>query len=378
MQNNFFQRYLLPGFVFLAVVIGGGYSTGRELVQFFLPSGPWGGILGMLVTMCMWSAVLAVSFELVRLTRSYDYKSFFVVLLGRGWFLFEIAYFILLLLVLAIIGAAAGTVAGESFGWPPLTGTLLMMAIIGLLVFFGSSLIEKVLAFWAMLLYGVYILIIIWSFTVFGDRISASFAAASLEANWFKAGVTYAGYNMATIPAVFFSLRRLTRRREAIGAGLLAGPIAMLPGMLFYVAMMGRYPEIGQQAVPSNYLLGELHSPLFHMIFQIVFFGVLVKTGTALLHAINERVAKIYESENKQMPRALRTAIALGALALAVFAASTFGLVALIAQGYGLLTYYFIAVLVIPVLTIGVWKISTLNKTSGAYLNERQIAEDMQ
>ena len=41
-----FQRFLLPGFAFKAVVIGGGYATGRELAEFFLPSGPWGGIAG--------------------------------------------------------------------------------------------------------------------------------------------------------------------------------------------------------------------------------------------------------------------------------------------------------------------------------------------
>jgi len=39
-----FQRFLLPGFAFKAVVIGGGYATGRELAEFFLPSGPWGGV----------------------------------------------------------------------------------------------------------------------------------------------------------------------------------------------------------------------------------------------------------------------------------------------------------------------------------------------
>ena len=56
---TWFQRYLLPGFAFKAVVIGGGYATGRELVEFFLPSGPRGGLLGMLLAMAIWSAAIA-------------------------------------------------------------------------------------------------------------------------------------------------------------------------------------------------------------------------------------------------------------------------------------------------------------------------------
>ena len=42
----FFRKYLLPGFVFQSIVIGGGYGTGRELVEFFLKFGPLGGLLG--------------------------------------------------------------------------------------------------------------------------------------------------------------------------------------------------------------------------------------------------------------------------------------------------------------------------------------------
>src|SRR5581483_5580503 len=170
-----FNRYLLPGLIFMAVVIGGGYSTGRELIEFFAPSGPIGGVYGMIVTMIVWSAVLAISFELVRMTQSYDYRSFFIVLLGRAWFLFEIAYFALLILVLAVLGAAAGEVAHESFGWPTITGTLLLMTLIGFLVFFGSSVIEKVLALWAFLLYALYVAIIAWTFSQFGERIEYSF-----------------------------------------------------------------------------------------------------------------------------------------------------------------------------------------------------------
>ena len=46
-QSSWFQRFLLPGLAFKAVVIGGGYATGRELAEFFLGSGPAGGLLGM-------------------------------------------------------------------------------------------------------------------------------------------------------------------------------------------------------------------------------------------------------------------------------------------------------------------------------------------
>jgi uncharacterized membrane protein YkvI len=356
-MKAFFNAWLLPGFVFMAVVIGGGYSTGRELVEFFGSAGPVGGLLGMLVTVIVWSAVLAISFELVRMTKSYDYQSFCKVLLGRAGFLFEPAYFLLLLVVLAVIGAAAGEIGFDTFGWPKLAGTLLLMALIALLVFFGSGVVEKVLAVWAFLLYALYVAIIAWGGLAFGERISATFAATPVTKGWFVSGLSYAAYNLAAMPAVYFTLRHATTRREAIGAGLLAGPIAMLPGIALFITMMAFYPAIQTEAVPTNYLLGQFGAPWFQGLFQVILFGIMVKTGTALLHAINERVAKSYQDRGSEMPRILRPAISLTVLVISVFAASAIGLVDLIAKGYTWLAYFFIVVLILPVLTLGSWKV---------------------
>ena len=46
-------------------------------------------------------------------------------------------------------------------------------------------------------------------------------------------------------------------------------------------------------------------------------------------------------------------------MAVAVFLADAIGIIGLIAQGYGMLSYAFIAILVIPLLTIGVRRILT-------------------
>ncbi|MBB6093759.1 putative membrane protein YkvI [Povalibacter uvarum] len=356
-MNDFFKRYLLPGFVFESAVIAGGYATGRELVEFFLPAGPWGGLLGMFVSMLVWSAVLMISFELARIAHAYDYRSFFKLLLGRGWFLFEIAYFLLIIIILAVMGAAAGEITHDLLGLPKIVGSLGMIVATGALLFYSSNFIEKFLTLSVGYLYLVYIVFVIWSIFAFGDRIEANFASVPVGDNWFKAGVTYAGYNVATIPAVLFCIRHLTCRREAFIAGALGGPLGMLPAVVFYIAMMGYYHEIGSEALPSAFLLAKLHAPWFEWAFQLAVMLTLVDTGVALLHAINERVAKVYEERNAQMPRILRPAIAIFIMVVSVYAAASIGLIDLIAKGYGILTYAFIVLMVVPVLTVGIWQL---------------------
>ena len=114
--KNAFQKYLLPGFVFQSVVVGGGYGTGRELVQFFLTKGPFGGYLGMLTATLIWGLILALGLELARMERSFDYRTFTKNLLGRGWWGFEVLYVASTILTIAVVGSASGELSSEMFG----------------------------------------------------------------------------------------------------------------------------------------------------------------------------------------------------------------------------------------------------------------------
>ena len=92
------------------------------------------------------------------------------------------------------------------------------------------------------------------------------------------------------------------------------------------------------------------------MIFGIALFGTLIETGTGMIHAVNERLANSFEEKGRELPRATRSATALGLLAVAALMGRV-GLIDLIARGYGAMAWVFLAIFVIPVLTWGVWKV---------------------
>ena len=108
MANSLFQRIILPGLVLQSTMIGGGYATGRELIEFFLKLGPKAGLAAMLVSTLIISLVCVVAFEFARTFETFDYRLFFRKLLGPGWIVFEIAYIALILLILSVLGAASG------------------------------------------------------------------------------------------------------------------------------------------------------------------------------------------------------------------------------------------------------------------------------
>ncbi|MFC1575213.1 hypothetical protein ACFL5A_01020 [Gemmatimonadota bacterium] len=350
------RRILLPGFIFQSVVIAGGYGTGRELAEFFLNEGPWGGLLAMAVSTVIWSLVCVVTYELARVAGTYDYRTFFQGLLGRGWMVYEGAYLLFMLVILAVIAAASGSLLEETFGLPYGVGVLGIMAAVGALVFGGSKIIEKVMAGWSVVLYAAFLTLFLWSFRRFGGDIVGAFGDSSPGIGWPMAGVRYAAYNIALIPPLLFSVRHLTSRRETALAGALTGPIAMIPGLLFFLAMVGQYPAILDRPVPANFLLELLGSRAFQITFQVVLFGTLVETGAGLIHGMNERIAHVFEERGRAMPGLARPVLAVGLLMAGTLLAGV-GLVALIARGYGYLTWVFLLVYVIPVLTLGVRKL---------------------
>jgi uncharacterized membrane protein YkvI len=358
-QPSAFQRFVLPGLAFKAVVIGGGYATGREIAEFFLPAGPWGGLAAMAVATAIWCVVCSMTFVFARRLRERDYRSFFRALLGRAWPVFEVAYLIFVVLILAVFGAAAGAIGAATFGAPAIVGTLCLMVAIAVATAFGNKSVERVFTWVSILLYGVYAAFVVFALTSFGDRISHTFASAGgWNDGWLWGGLTYAGYNIIGAVVILPVTRHLTSDRDAIVAGITAGPLAMLPAFLFFICMCAFVPAIAGEALPSDYLLARLDQPWFRYLFQVMIFAALLESGTGAVHAVNERISTVWQARtrNQLNPRA-RGAIALGLLAICMLIADRVGLVTLIANGYRALAYLLIAVYVVPLLTIGVWRL---------------------
>ena len=120
--------------------------------------------------------------------------------------------------------------------------------------------------------------------------------------------------------------------------------------------MMSMYPNIENAPVPSIALMEALHMPLLSIAFQILIFGTFVETGAALLHSVNERIDSNVSELGHSLPKHIRPLISFGLLTIAIVLGTHFGIVELIASGYNGLTIVFIVVLIIPLLTTGIWR----------------------
>lgn len=354
-----FQRIMLPGIVFQSVIVAGGYGTGREIVEFFLGLGPIAGLLAMVVTAVMWSGVCALTFEFARRFNALEYRTFFRKLLGRYWVLFDGSYMLVLLIVLSIVAATGGSMIQQRLGLPYNVGVLGLVCYICGMLYRGHVSIERMLSFWTVMLYAVFGAVCVLTYWKYGSAIAHQFAMTpSPGMPWSStvAGIRYAGYNLGLIPAILFTVRHLTSRKEAVVAGLLSGLLAILPGIFLFLSMLAAGPEIHTAEVPTILVLQNIDNVALSFAYQVVMVMTLIETGIGLLHAFNDRVCQQLVEKEIHPHRFLRVIIGCGILTISSLLAQV-GLIDLISRGYGALTWLIIAVYVVPLCTIGVWRL---------------------
>lgn len=358
MEYDWYKKYLLPGFVAQSVLIAGGYGTGRELVEYFVQYGPTGGLMGMGLTFVLWAALFALSFEFARVFKAYDYRTFFEKLIGKGWILYEIAFIVLLFLIMGVVGAASGSILRDSFGVPPLAGSGIFLLFVAYLTFSGSKVIEVALSWWSYLLYIVFFVFLFLGVSLFGESISTNFAANIIKPGWQMGGFKYAFYNIAVTSTVLFSLNYLESRREAVLSGIMAALISIIPAVVFYVVTIGVYPDVLSMEIPANGIIARMGVKFLLPVWLLVLFGTMIETGVGFFHSINERInTTLIAKRGRGMSNIARGAVG-ACLALIGLAISNFGLIGLIAKGYGTISWVFFILQGVALFTIGIYKIS--------------------
>ncbi len=356
-MQRFVRIYLVPGAVLQSVMIGGGYGTGREVVEYFTRFGIGGGLAGIALAAVAIAAVFAGSLEISRRFAAYDYRSFFQALLGPFWFLYELLVLVLFLLVIAVIGAAAGEILRTELGLDPAFGAVTVLVVVVVLTFFGREFVTRVLTVWSLVLYVVFLVYLGAVVHAFGEPLGAQLAAAERLPGWPTAALQYAFYNVTAIPVILYAARAVETPRQACLSGIVGAAIGILPALFLHLSFAARYPEILEAELPVYEMFAAVGSPLLKAAYLVVLVGTFVETGAGNIQGFLERLDAWWsERTGGVLGRGTHALVTVVALALAG-SLSALGIVALVARGYGTLAWGFLAVYVVPLATVGVRRI---------------------
>jgi len=116
--------------------------------------------------------------------------------------------------------------------------------------------------------------------------------------------------------------------------------------------------------IPINGVVAKLGVKFLLAAWLITLFGTMIETGVGFFHSINERInSTLIAKRGTGMSNVARGAVGtvLAAIGLII---SNFGLIALIAKGYGTISWIFFILQGVALCTIGVYKIYEHGKAS--------------
>ena len=288
MQKRVLRDTLQVSATYAGTIIGAGFASGQELLQFFISYGSY-GLIGLLIAggLFCWlgRSILELGHQL-RFT-SYQQTLYYVCEPTVGLFLNGLTA-IFLFSVITIMLAGSGTVFQDYFHLPYAAGLALLSGVIAFTVLWGVRGIAAVNALVTPFL-ALSILVISANSLFYHDLDLSLLIIPSLTAyhpapHWLLSVLLYVSYNLVLSATVLAPLGCNTHSFTARAAGgLLGGLTLTILASLVALILLLHHPAIFEHELPMLYVSGT-QSYWIHNIYAFTLLTAMYTTAIACLH----------------------------------------------------------------------------------------------
>ena len=253
MREKYFTGFSIAA-VYIGAVMGAGFATGQELMQYFVRFG-WAGLLGIGACGGIFALVGFKVLYFMHLHGLESYRDFLRCILGkRLGALMEAFGFCFSIALYSSMLAATGALFYQLWGINRLTGTLIMFVVCSILVGGGVKSLGAVNMLLCPLLIGGSALVGLWLY--FGS-VEVFAPDMGLDDNIFGSAIVYVSYNIISGTSLLCALSKQIRGiRDALIGGVAGGIIVGLIGLALALPLY-KYLDITLNAeLPMLKLMG--------------------------------------------------------------------------------------------------------------------------
>ncbi|HHU6750401.1 TPA: YkvI family membrane protein [Staphylococcus pseudintermedius] len=283
-------------FAYVGVVVGAGFSTGQEVLQFFSQFGIY-SYIGVVISGLI---LTFIGRQVAKIGTAFDaenHESTLEYLFGKKLGL-VIDYVLILSLYAVTITmiAGAGSTFNESFGVPTWLGALIMCIIVYITLLMDFNKIVRALGIVTPVL--IVLVVLIAAASLFQGSIPFSKINSVVEkpnlgiAIW--NGFNYGGLAFAVGFSTLVAIGGDASKRLVSGLGGLIGGVVYLVLLgLINFALHSEYTEIKDAAIPTLVLAGKI-SPILTFVLSIVMLAVMYNTILGLSYSFAARFTSPY------------------------------------------------------------------------------------
>lgn len=296
------KRIFIDGFriamVYVGTVIGAGFATGQEILQFFTRYG-CSSILAILVSTALFISIGRSILFYGREIHAKSYGSVIDHVFGISAFLVNLYLGIVFILLCGSMFAGAGALFEEQWGIPYMIGasvTALLTLIVTLRGVKGvlaiNILIVPCLVTFSVLVFG-YI-------TNQGCQPTITIHTLRLQEVFalLRTGVTYASFNLVLSIGVLAPLGGEIQDKKALSLGsFLGGSILGLLLVMGNYGLLLHMPEVLHWEIPQMIIVNKM-GRLFVIFFTLVIWAEIFTTAVGNLFAIHTIAIEKYKAES--------------------------------------------------------------------------------
>lgn len=287
------------GFAYVGIVVGAGFSTGQEVMQFFSPYGLW-SYIGVLLS----GLILGfIGRQVAKIGTAFDaqnHESTLDYLFGNAFS--KIVDYLLIFFLFGIsvtMIAGAGSTFQESFGVPTWLGALMMVIAIYITLLMNFNKIVRALGIVTPFL--IIFVVIIAAYYLFNGSISFGKVNETVphDSLWLGIlkGINYGGLAFAVGFSTIVAIGGDASRRRVSGAGaLFGGIIYTILLALINFALQSEFPKIKDADIPMLTLANAIN-PWIALVLSVIMLAVMYNTILGLMYSFAARFTEPYSKK---------------------------------------------------------------------------------
>lgn len=287
------MKSLKMGSAFIGIIVGAGFASGQEILQYFTSFGHMGTVAAILATALF--AYLGMS--LTRLGSRMKTTSHKEAIFGiSGKLIGTIVDYIIILTLFGVgvvMIAGAGSIFTQQFNLPSALGSTIMVILVVLTIMLN---VQKVIAIIGSITPFLVIAVIgLAAYSLF--TIDSTFAVldpianeqVSALPNWFLSAINYVSFNIA-VGASMAIVMGGTEKDEKVAArgGFIGGLGLGILIILSHLAIFSKVDVVGSAEMPLLQIADNL-SPVLGVFMSFILFGMIYNTAVSMLFSFSAR-----------------------------------------------------------------------------------------
>lgn len=304
------------GATYMGAVIGAGFATGQEIIQFFAlfgVKGFWGIIIATVMFSLLGTKILLITKQ-IRGNSYYDFLNYYYG--SKATAFVDLVLALVLLVGLGVMLSGSGALFHEHLNWPYPWGVAILVSCTVLILLGGVERLQKI----NLVLMPLLILFtVILSVTVFQGNpgfsmVQEAIPGPRVASNWLTASMLYVAYNMLLTVVILSSLGNSLKTKVYVTGGILGGMGVGILALLAYFVCLAFMPKVVNYQVPMLYIASHI-GPVFQRTYIFIIWIAILTTAIANAYGFAKRV----EARTGWPPGLVGTFATLGVIPVAAF-----------------------------------------------------------